>query len=78
MERTDTGEKFEEEAEVVIVARGALNDAKWPDVRGLDTFKGEVMHSAAWNQEYVHTKPSPRLTRKHSVIKEIYELTVLE
>lgn len=53
MERLDTGEKFDDEAEVVIVARGALNDAKWPDVQGLDKFKGEVMHSAAWNQELV-------------------------
>lgn len=51
MERTDTGEKFDDEAEIVIVARGALNDAKWPDVKGMDTFKGEVMHSSAWNEE---------------------------
>ncbi|CAN8095980.1 unnamed protein product [Discula destructiva] len=52
VERADTGETFEDEAEVVIVARGALNDAKWPDLRGLDRFKGEIMHSASWKSEY--------------------------
>lgn len=51
VQKTDTGETFEEEADVVVAARGALNEFKWPDIPGLKRFKGEMMHSAAWNQE---------------------------
>jgi cation diffusion facilitator CzcD-associated flavoprotein CzcO len=49
--RTDTGETFEEKADVVVSARGNLNQPAWPQIKGLDSFKGEKMHSAAWNQE---------------------------
>jgi cation diffusion facilitator CzcD-associated flavoprotein CzcO len=45
-----TGETFNEQADVVISARGNLNTPSWPDIEGLDTFKGEVMHSATWNE----------------------------
>lgn len=55
MERTQTGESFEDEADVLIMARGNLNDIAWPKVPGLDSFEGEVMHSAAWNQKSVRT-----------------------
>ncbi|KAF4633247.1 hypothetical protein G7Y89_g4870 [Cudoniella acicularis] len=52
VENTVTGEVIEDDADVLISARGALNDIRWPQIPGLDTFKGESMHSAAWNQEY--------------------------
>ncbi len=39
-------------AEVVIAASGALADPKLPDVPGLDSFPGEVFHSARWNHDY--------------------------
>lgn len=48
-----TGETFEDQSDVVISARGNLNTPSWPDIQGLDTFEGEVMHSAAWNEKYV-------------------------
>ena len=47
-----TGEKFVNVADVVISARGTLNDILWPDVKGLSSFKGLVMHSAAWKDGY--------------------------
>jgi len=51
VENVATGETFNEDADIVISARGTLNDIAWPKISGFDSFKGEVMHSAAWNQE---------------------------
>ncbi|WP_327268618.1 NAD(P)/FAD-dependent oxidoreductase [Streptomyces sp. NBC_01218] len=39
-------------ADVVVSATGPLSDPKMPDVPGLDTFPGEVFHSARWNHDY--------------------------
>lgn len=52
MEKTDTGEVMTEEADIVVAARGNLNDIAWPEIHGLETFKGKMMHSAAWDPEY--------------------------
>ncbi|RDW84436.1 flavin-binding monooxygenase-1 [Coleophoma cylindrospora] len=52
---TKTGEIFHEEADVLISARGGLNEISWPKIPGLESFEGEVMHSAAWNQDYDFT-----------------------
>lgn len=52
VQRTDTGEVFrEDDIDVVIAARGLLNEPSWPDVPGLDRFKGKIMHSAEWDEE---------------------------
>lgn len=54
LERTDTGEVFREEGvDVVIAARGLLNEPSWPDISGLERFKGKLMHSAEWDEQYV-------------------------
>jgi hypothetical protein len=53
IQRVETGETFEDDADVLIAARGALNDIAWPQIPGLRSFKGEVMHSAAWNEKYM-------------------------
>ena len=34
---------------VLVNGTGILNNWKWPDIPGLDSFRGELMHSAAWN-----------------------------
>ncbi|TVY37182.1 putative sterigmatocystin biosynthesis monooxygenase [Lachnellula occidentalis] len=52
VENTKTGEVIEDDADVLLSARGNLNDISWPKIPGFETFKGEVMHSAAWNQNY--------------------------
>ncbi|CAG8321036.1 unnamed protein product [Penicillium nalgiovense] len=38
--------------DVVVQATGALNNWKWPNIPGLQEFKGTLMHSASWNQSY--------------------------
>ena len=37
--------------DVLINAAGVLNQWRWPDIPGLHDFKGELMHSANWNEE---------------------------
>lgn len=46
-----TGETFQDQSDVLISARGNLNNPAWPSIEGLDTFTGEIMHSAKWNEE---------------------------
>lgn len=48
---------FEDNADVLIMARGGLNHIAWPQIEGLESFEGEVMHSADWKQEYVSSHP---------------------
>ncbi|KAG4429161.1 hypothetical protein IFR05_015361 [Cadophora sp. M221] len=52
VENLTTGETFNDDADVLVSARGNLNDIAWPKIPGFGSFKGEVMHSAAWNQDY--------------------------
>ncbi|RKL12922.1 hypothetical protein BFJ70_g16055 [Fusarium oxysporum] len=44
-----TKETLEEKADVIISARGTLNEMSWPDIPGLHNMKIPVMHSAAWD-----------------------------
>lgn len=44
-----TGEISDEEADVVVSARGTLNNMSWPQIEGFSDLKIPVMHSAAWN-----------------------------
>jgi cation diffusion facilitator CzcD-associated flavoprotein CzcO len=58
-----TGETLTDQADVLISARGNLNTPSWPDIEGLETFEGEVMHSAAWNERLVARRGiNPRRT----------------
>src|ERR1700761_1603526 len=43
---TSTGQTFM--VRYLITALGLLSKANYPDIQGLDTFKGEVTHTAAW------------------------------
>jgi cation diffusion facilitator CzcD-associated flavoprotein CzcO len=40
------------EADVVVSALGMFNDLAWPEIPGLDQFRGTVFHSARWNWEH--------------------------
>ncbi|KAL4811335.1 FAD/NAD(P)-binding domain-containing protein [Aspergillus unguis] len=44
----EAGEPFTEECDVLINAGGCFNDWKWPSIPGRETFKGQMIHSAAW------------------------------
>jgi cation diffusion facilitator CzcD-associated flavoprotein CzcO len=50
--KVQSGETFEEEVDVVITARGQLNNISWPDIPGLGSFQGKVMHSSDWDARY--------------------------
>ncbi|MFZ0042395.1 MAG: NAD(P)/FAD-dependent oxidoreductase [Solirubrobacteraceae bacterium] len=39
-------------AEILITGTGPLTEPKLPDVPGMETFRGEVMHSARWDHDY--------------------------
>lgn len=46
------GRRFQTTADVLISCQGVLNKWKWPNIEGLETFKGHKCHSAAWDQDY--------------------------
>ena len=48
-----TGEVKSDEAEFFINAGGVLNNWKWPDIPGLHSFEGKLMHSAAYDENLV-------------------------
>ncbi|KAI6576604.1 hypothetical protein MCOR08_001624 [Pyricularia oryzae] len=53
-----SGEVFDDETDILVTARGQLHEPLWPDIPGLDTFEGKVMHSAEWDTslDYRHKK----------------------
>lgn len=38
-------------AHIVVNASGYLNHWTWPDIPGLHSFQGKIVHSAAWDQD---------------------------
>lgn len=52
VQKVDTGETFEEhDIDFVVTARGQLNEVAWPQVPGLERFRGKLLHSAEWDDE---------------------------
>jgi cation diffusion facilitator CzcD-associated flavoprotein CzcO len=45
-------QEIEDTCNVLWYSTGFLNNWKWPDVKGLDDFKGRIMHSANWPEDY--------------------------
>ncbi|KAL4250051.1 FAD-binding Monooxygenase Superfamily protein [Abortiporus biennis] len=50
-EREIQYEEFEDTADIFFTGFGALSRWKWPDIKGLDQYKGKLMHSAQWDLE---------------------------
>ena len=44
------GIEFEQSCDFFINAAGILNNWRWPAVSGLKSFKGPLLHSAAWDE----------------------------
>lgn len=42
-------ERFEDSADVLFTGMGGLSRWRWPDIDGLDTFAGKLIHSANWD-----------------------------
>ena len=49
--RDQSGRVTEEEFNAVITAVGILSRPSLPDIAGLDTFKGRIVHSAVWPED---------------------------
>ncbi|KIW12770.1 hypothetical protein PV08_07957 [Exophiala spinifera] len=47
-----TGETIVDECDVLLSATGVLNKWKWPDITGIHDFKGKLLHSARWDNDY--------------------------
>lgn len=45
-----TGNSFTDHSDIVIDGGGVLNRWKWPDIPGLNSYRGTLLHSAQWNQ----------------------------
>lgn len=46
------GDVIHDEANIFINASGILNKRQMPDIKGLDSFKGKVLHTAGWDTSY--------------------------
>jgi cation diffusion facilitator CzcD-associated flavoprotein CzcO len=47
---TAAGKRFR--ARAVVLASGPLPDSSFPDIRGIDTYRGHKIHSARWDHDY--------------------------
>ncbi|KAH8800479.1 flavin-binding monooxygenase-like protein [Xylogone sp. PMI_703] len=55
VERTyadESTEIFSDNCDVLLHAAGFLNISKIPDIEGLETFKGRIIHTAAWPEDF--------------------------
>ncbi|CAM1508671.1 Fc.00g055190.m01.CDS01 [Cosmosporella sp. VM-42] len=51
IENLGTGEVFKDYGHFFINASGYLNNWKWPEISGLHSFGGDLLHSAAWKPD---------------------------
>ena len=49
--RSEAGKVIEEDFHFVITAMGLLNRPSIPDFKGIETFRGQIIHSAAWQSD---------------------------
>ncbi|KAK2747146.1 hypothetical protein FQN57_002403 [Myotisia sp. PD_48] len=47
-----TTKDIEESCHVLLNGTGILNNYKWPDLPGMEKFKGKMIHTASWPKEY--------------------------
>jgi cation diffusion facilitator CzcD-associated flavoprotein CzcO len=45
------GQIIADQADVLINGAGILNKWRWPAINGLESFKGKMLHSAAWDTQ---------------------------
>ncbi|EWG44880.1 hypothetical protein FVEG_05847 [Fusarium verticillioides 7600] len=46
------GEIFYDECDLLLYATGILNKFKWPEITGIENFKGRLVHTAHWPEDY--------------------------
>lgn len=47
--RGEDGQEFTDSADALFLGVGSLNRWRWPDIDGLRSFGGALVHSAGWN-----------------------------
>jgi len=47
-----TVREFEERCHVLLHGTGILNNFKWPNIEGMEKFKGKIIHTARWPNDY--------------------------
>ncbi|KAG9228833.1 hypothetical protein BJ875DRAFT_219608 [Amylocarpus encephaloides] len=52
VENLQTKEVFDDSCQFLLDASGILNNWKWPDIPGLNTFKGDLLHTANWPDDF--------------------------
>ena len=53
LKNVETGETFNDSCHVLVGANGLLNSWKYPEeVKGLHDFKGRLLHTARWPDDY--------------------------
>lgn len=52
LEDLDSGLHFVHETKVLVSAVGGYTNPKYPDLPGLSSFQGQVVHTAKWEREY--------------------------
>jgi hydroxyversicolorone monooxygenase len=53
---------FTDECDVLLHATGVLNNFKWPEINGIEKFKGKVIHTARWPD--IHNGLTHKSTRR--------------
>ena len=48
--KSEKGESFT--ARLLVIATGYLSQPNYPNIQGLENFKGKVIHTAAWDHDY--------------------------
>ncbi|RFU26931.1 hypothetical protein B7463_g9411, partial [Scytalidium lignicola] len=48
------GEEFDDFCHVLLNCNGILNNWKWPEIEGLHSFTGKLLHSARWDADWVY------------------------
>lgn len=48
-----TGDQFDDYCDILINAGGVLNSWRWPAIPGLESYQGEIVHTANWDQSLV-------------------------
>lgn len=44
--------EWHEECDLLLYATGILNNYKWPQIKGMEKFKGRIVHTAVWPKDY--------------------------
>ncbi|KAJ6146870.1 hypothetical protein N7497_008852 [Penicillium chrysogenum] len=52
VEVDQAGTIIHDQADILVNASGFLNKTSWPDIEGLSSFKGKLLHTSTWDNTY--------------------------